>query len=186
MAASDAVILKNDIDLLPVTAPASLLLTGNHPLDGWRMTLAQHWPSSTLHIPDTRHPVRLQTLARREPLVLLSIVLPVLDKPVLPRREQELIDKVASLRQTILLLSSPAPIAMLPWHEQVRSLLWLAPAASAAEVLTVLSGSEPGGVLSFDLPRYPGNLQRQPDGSFVQRADIRPAFAKGRPDRIRT
>lgn len=178
MAASDAVILKNHAGLLPVTAPASLLLTGNHPLDNWQAALTQHWPACQRHLPDTRHPVRLQTLARREPLVLLSIVLPVLDKPVLPRRERELIEKVASLRQTILLLASPAPIAMLPWHENVRTLLWLAPAASATEVVTVLAGSATSGTLPFELPRHPGNLQRQPDGSFAQRDGIRPAFAK--------
>lgn len=178
MAASDAVILKNDAGLLPVTAPASLLLTGNHSLEDWQAAVKQRWPDCALHLPDTRHPVRLQTLARRESLVLLSIVLPVLDKPVLPRRERELVEKVASLRQTILLLQSTAPIAMLPWHESVRTLLWLAPAATATEVVAILAGSEPGGTLPFDLPRHPGNLQRQPDGSFTQRDSIRPAFAK--------
>jgi hypothetical protein len=179
MAVSDVILLKNSCHHLPVISPSSLMVAGNHDLSSLVSAIRQHWPDAGLQLPSTRNPVRLETLARKTPLVLLSLVVPLLKQPILPRGEMDLVTKVARLRQAIVLLRSARPIAMQPWCERTETLVWAHPDTSAGELLAVLSGMRQPGRLPFALPRHAGNLRCLEDGQLVQREDVSPAFSKG-------
>lgn len=180
MAASNAfaALLKNDNQLLPATSPASVLLAGDMANNDLATALQHEWPDCVINRPTTRNPVRLQTLARRQQLVLLCVRLDAAAGA--PSRQQlALIDKLGKLRQTLLLLPSDTPRALGQWHRQLACLLWTPQHYDAPRLAQLLAGKRPAERLPFPLPFNARHVADCGTDGWQMQAGRQPAFPAG-------
>lgn len=173
-----AVLLKNDNLLLPANNPASVLLVGDMANSDLAAALQHEWPDCVISRPSTRNPVRLQTLARRQQLVLLCVRLDAADSGP-SRQQQALIDKLGKLRQTLLLLPSDTPRALGQWHRQLACLVWTPQQFDAPQLAQLLAGKQPADRLPFPLPFNARHIADCGADGWQMQAGRQPAFPAG-------